>query len=144
MASIPDPQPGLVIGYAYLWRSEALRGREEGVKDRPCVIILSVKKQVGAVIVTVAPVTHSKPLRPQLAIEIPPDTKRRLGLDGQRSWIALHDLNQFIWPGNDLRRVKRDNDAFSYGLLSRSLYRAVRDQTLALFEAGEIVVTRRQ
>lgn len=31
----PEPTPGLVIGYAYLWEREARAGRDESVKDRP-------------------------------------------------------------------------------------------------------------
>jgi hypothetical protein len=34
------PAPGLVIRYVYLWSHEWVRGQEEGVKDRPCAIIL--------------------------------------------------------------------------------------------------------
>ena len=92
---LPAPEPGLVIGYAYLWRHEALRGRDDGVKDRPCVIVLSVRDVGGQIVVTVAPITHSPPDRPELAVEIPVETKRRLGLDAARSWIVAGDLNQF-------------------------------------------------
>lgn len=143
MASLPDPKPGLVIGYAYLWRDEALKGREEGVKDRPCVIILSVQRQAGALVVTVAPITHSPPQNQRLALEIPVETKHRLGLDDRRSWIVLHDLNQFVWPGNDLRAISPNNDAFAYGILPRRIYRAVRERVLALFKGGAITVTHR-
>ncbi len=59
--SLPDPTPGLVIGYAYLWRDEARSGQEEGRKDRPCVIILSVQTLRGETVVTVAPITHAPP-----------------------------------------------------------------------------------
>jgi hypothetical protein len=31
----PEPQPGLIISYAYLWHHEHRAGREEGLKDRP-------------------------------------------------------------------------------------------------------------
>lgn len=34
-----EPEIGLVIRHAYLWWSEKRVGREEGFKDRPCVII---------------------------------------------------------------------------------------------------------
>ena len=44
---IPDREPGLVIRYAYLWRSEHMRGLEEGRKDRPCAIVLAVAKKRG-------------------------------------------------------------------------------------------------
>lgn len=30
--TLPDPEPGLVISYAYLWHHEHARGREEGLK----------------------------------------------------------------------------------------------------------------
>jgi len=33
------PEVGLVIRHGYLWWNEARAGREEGVKDRPCVIV---------------------------------------------------------------------------------------------------------
>ena len=37
---LPRPVPGLVVRYSYLWLDEHRRGREEGVKDRPCAIVL--------------------------------------------------------------------------------------------------------
>jgi hypothetical protein len=142
--ALPDPTPGLVIGYAYLWRDEALRGRAEARKDRPCVIILSVRTMAGQIVVTVAPITHSPPGRPQLAVEIPVATKRRLGLDDHRSWIVASDLNQFIWPGVDLRPVSRGAQRFDYGMLPAALFREVRDRALALARAGRAALTSRQ
>ena len=62
---IPNPQPGLVISYAYLWHYEHRAGREEGQKDRPCIIVLAVERKAdGAIIVTVLPITHSPPTDP--------------------------------------------------------------------------------
>ncbi len=40
--SLPEPELGLVIRYSYLWKSEHDAGRDEGSKDRPCAIVLSV------------------------------------------------------------------------------------------------------
>ena len=57
--ALPTPRPGLVIRYAYLWRDEADQGREEGVKDRPCVVVLTVQQDDDAIRVRVAPVTHN-------------------------------------------------------------------------------------
>ncbi|MDF0490607.1 hypothetical protein PX554_20960 [Sphingomonas sp. H39-1-10] len=37
---IPEPVPGLVIRYAYLWSHEAKVGHEEGSEDRPCAVLL--------------------------------------------------------------------------------------------------------
>jgi hypothetical protein len=143
LPSLPDPQPGLVIGYAYLWRNEALRGRAEGRKDRPCVIILAVESLRGQTAVTVAPITHSPPAHPESALEIPAATKARLGLDGERSWIIAADLNRFVWPGVDLRPVRRGAESYAYGLLPAALYRQLRDKVLALARAGRAAVTSR-
>ncbi len=38
--ALPQPRPGLVVSYSYLWRRERDEGRVEGAKDRPCAIIL--------------------------------------------------------------------------------------------------------
>ncbi|MEE8272803.1 MAG: type II toxin-antitoxin system PemK/MazF family toxin, partial [Alphaproteobacteria bacterium] len=92
---IPTPKPGLVINYAYLWHSESRRGQEEGVKIRPCVIVLDVAEDALGTIVTVAPVTHREPDDPQAAVELPAETKRRLGLDAERSWVILTEVNRF-------------------------------------------------
>ena len=57
---IPNPEPGLVISYAYLWHHEHQAGREEGQKDRPSVIDLAIVREAdGAIVVTVLPITHS-------------------------------------------------------------------------------------
>ena len=141
--AFPTPAPGLVIRYAYLWRREALAGRAEGAKDRPCVVILALKREAGWTVVTVAPTTHSPPNAPATAIEIPPATKRRLGLDGERSWIVVADLNQFIWPGPDLRPTHQGSETFAYGLLPAALYREVRDGVLNLARKGAAAVSRR-
>lgn len=143
--ALPEPVPGLVISYAYLWRNAALRGQDEGRKDRPCVIILSVEETDGRKVVTVAPITHAAPAHADSAIEIPAATKQRLGLDSERSWVIAADLNRFIWPGADLRPIRRDGSAYAYayGLLPAGLYRQIRDRVVALARAGQVTATRR-
>lgn len=94
---IPNPEPGLVISYTYLWHDEYRAGREEGQKDRPSVIILAVERSSdGETIVTVLPVTHSSPADPASAVEIPSPVKRHLGLDDERSWIVVEEGNEFL------------------------------------------------
>ena len=69
---IPNPEPGLVISYAYLWHHEHQAGREEGRKDRPSVIVLAVERDAGgATVVTVLPITHRAPTDAASAVEIP-------------------------------------------------------------------------
>jgi hypothetical protein len=127
--SLPVPQPGLVIRYAYLWESEARQGREEGVKDRPCAIILVVLREGEHPIVRVLPVTHAPPSDPADALEIPRATKERLGLDSERSWIVLSEANDFIWPGPDLRPVPgADQGTVAYGFLPPGFMRVLRER----------------
>lgn len=102
---LPKPVPGLVIRYSFLWSHEAKAGSEEGSKDRPCAVLLATTTKDDEQIVTVLPVTHTPPADERLAVEIPPGTKKRLGLDDARSWIVLSEANRFQWPGPDLRPV---------------------------------------
>ncbi|MBF0335467.1 MAG: type II toxin-antitoxin system PemK/MazF family toxin [Alphaproteobacteria bacterium] len=123
----PTPRPGLVIGYAYLWLDEHRRGRLEGAKDRPCAIVLTTEDEAGEIVVTVAPITHSQPRDEKGAVEIPGPTKRRLGLDDERSWVVVTEVNQFVWAGPDLRPVSREQPArFDFGMLPPALFAQIR------------------
>lgn len=141
----PTPQPGLVIRYAYLWRREALEGREEAVKDRPCAILLVVKQDDDpSPLVWVLPVTHAHPFDLTAAVEIPQITKRRLGLDGERSWVILSEANEFRWPGPDLRpAVRGEPSSIVYGMLPPRFYEHLRVKWLELFRARKARSTRR-
>lgn len=141
--ALPTPVPGLVLSYAYLWRDEARRGHEDGHKDRPCVIVLSVQNRDGQVLVAVAPITHSQPRNRDHAIEIPAETKARLGLDDARSWIVATDLNRFNWPGVDLRPIARGGLDYAYGVLPAALYKQLRDKVTNLARTGRTAVTTR-
>ena len=111
MARIPDPQPGLVISYAYLWKRDAAQGQDEGTKYRPAVVVLAMESDsVRGKTVLVAPITHREPGDAAAGVEIPPLTKRRLGLDAERSWIILSEVNRFEWPGPDLLPVAPGQD----------------------------------
>jgi hypothetical protein len=126
----------LVIRYAYLWHVEQQRGQEEGLKDRPCAVILVTTDDEGDQVVTVLPITHTPPSNPMLAVEIPLATKRRLGLDDERSWIVLTEANRFVWPGPDIRLAQAGDPAsVSYGLLPRALFQEVKDKLTAAISA---------
>jgi hypothetical protein len=138
--ALPTPVPGLVIRYAYLWRAEHLRGLEEGLKDRPCAVVLVVEDEDGRPTVTVVPVTHSPPYNASDAIEIPPATKRRLGLDDDRSWIVVSEANVFGWPGPDIRpAVSGRFETVAYGMLPANLFREVRERFLRAAGGGAVV-----
>jgi hypothetical protein len=140
----PAPRPGFVIRYSYLWESEAKNGREEGAKDRPCAIILVLLRQGQHPIVRVLPVTHSPPADPADALEIPPPTKQRLGLDAERSWVMLSEANDFIWPGPDLRpAVSGDPSTVAYGMLPPGFMRVLRERLVQRWREKRAAVTKR-
>ena len=141
--ALPDPKAGLVISYAYLWRDEARMGRDEGVKARPCVIVLAVEDVAGERVITVAPVTHSPPRHAAEAVEMPAATKARLGLDGAQSWIASTEVNRFVWPGPDLRPISRSHPGdFAFGFIPGALLQRLREQILRHRRIG--LVPRRE
>lgn len=131
--SLPTPRPGLVIRYSYLWAREQEQGREEGVKDRPCAVLLATRSDDGDLRVIVLPITHAPPSNPEHALEIPAATKRRLGLDDDRSWIVLTEGNAFAWPGPDLRFAPGGGpESVALGFLPAGLINTMRDRFLAL------------
>lgn len=135
--SLPAPEAGLVIRYSYLWLREHQEGREEGVKDRPCAIILATQAADGGTRARVVPVTHSPPASAAEAIELPASVKRLLGLDDARSWVVLSESNLFTWPGPDLRRVGDDAGAsVAYGFLPPGFFRALQTRFLQLASAA--------
>jgi len=130
--ALPDPKPGLVVGHSYLWADQARSGREEGVKDRPCMIILAVQTLDGGRLVHAAPITHAAPIVPGAGVELPAATKARLGLDEAPSWIVTTEVNRFLWPGPDLRPVSRDRpDTFAFGSIPLAILRQVIAQVRA-------------
>ena len=141
---LPEPAPGLVISYAYLWHDEARRGLEEGSKDRPCVIVLSAVQDELGTVVTVAPITHGPPREPEAAVELPAATKRRLGLDGERSWVVVSEVNRFRWPGPDLRPIAwADPPRVVYGLLPARLFLRIREKLIDTASRRGAPVVRR-
>jgi hypothetical protein len=131
--SLPKPEAGLVIRYSYLWRDEHERGREEGVKDRPCAIIVTLMTRDGTDEVLVVPITHSVPSDPSFGMEIPTAVKKRLGLDDARSWVVLTESNTFAWPGPDLRPIETPKGrSFTYGLLPPAFFVELRRRFVAL------------
>jgi hypothetical protein len=142
--SLPVPHPGLIIRYSYLWHSEFLRGQDEGVKERPCVIVLTVRTTSDGIETVVLPITHRAPVRPELAVELPVATKRRLGLDDDRSWIVIDEANRFIWPGPDLRPARRgDLSSIAIGVLPPGLFEIVKTRFLAVASIQRGKLTQR-
>ena len=132
---------GWIFRYAYLWDWQHREGREEGDKDRPCLVLAIVMTtEEGAPVVRVLPITHTPPADPADAIEIPAEIKTRLRR-AERSWIVLTESNRFTWPGPDLRPV--DSDSGYYGALTPGLFAEVKRRFVAIAR-GEMTAQARE
>jgi len=144
LTKLPEPIPGLVIRYSYLWLSEHVSGREDGSKDRPCAIVVATEEMPAGKIVIVLPITHTPPKRGDLVMEIAPNTKARLGLDGERSWIVFSEANRFRWPGPDLRPSRNgDLATVAYGELPASVFLRLRAAFLKAHATRHAVLVAR-
>ena len=142
--SWPKPQPGLVVRYSYLWSREAQAGREEGIKDRPCAVILAFEDEEKRTRVYVLPITHSPPSDDEDAVEIPAAVKLRLGLDSERSWVVVTEANAFGWPGPDLRFLPGHGpETAVFGFLPPGFFRVVRDRFLAVYRDRRAIMVPR-
>ena len=125
---------GYVFRYSYLWHWQHAEGREEGDKDRPCLVLaLVMLEEDGSPVVRVLPITHTPPANAADAIEIPAPAKKRLKLDGERSWIVLTESNRFVWPGPDVRPI--DTDSGYFGAIPPVLFAEVKRRFAALARA---------
>ena len=98
----------------------------------------------AAMVVTVVPVTHSPPANPDEAVEIPPQIKNHLGLDDLQSWIVVSEVNDFLWPGPDLRhKPGSESDRYEYGVLPPGFFRNVRDKLLKLHAERRVQSVKR-
>lgn len=144
--AFPSPVPGQVIRYSYLWNAEHLQGQDEGVKDRPCAVVMVSEAADAGTVVTVLPITHTPPSLSQrpFALEIPPKTKRRLGLDSERSWVILSEANRFVWPGPDLRMADTGDPAsIVYGLLPERFFEHLRVAFIVAVRASQVPLVPR-
>ena len=147
MAGFPEPEVGLVISYSYLWKEEEEQGQIEGRKVRPCAIVLAVDnpdpKAGGRKQVAVAPITHLPPHDANVAVEIPLRVKEHLGLDSERSWVILEEVNVFTWPGFDLRPVRKGETRIDYGMLPPKFFEQLIAKFTELHSQGQVAGTSR-
>jgi hypothetical protein len=132
--SLPKPFPGLVIRYRYLWADDAAQGREDGDKERPAAIVMTIDAAGSdATRVYVLPITHAPPAKNTEAMEIPASVCRSASLDAARSWVILSEFNEFAWPGFDLAVVPgRTPRTVAYGFLTAGFFVRLRERWLAL------------
>lgn len=92
----------------------------------------------------VVPVTTQPPQHAADGVEVPARVKKHLGLDADRCWIMVTELNRFLWPGPDIRPIERGEDRTPfYGFVPQTLFDAVLAAVIARAEKGRLKVTKR-
>jgi hypothetical protein len=124
-----------------LWADEAEKGQEEGLKDRPAVVVVASEVKDGRLQLLVAPVTHSEP-RAGEGIELPPLVKRHLGLDREPAWIIATELNRFVWPGPDIRVAPNGADPY-FGEIPARIFEQLRAAILRHGGANRLRIPKR-
>jgi hypothetical protein len=128
--AIPEPEPGLVIRYDFLWADEAAAQREHG-KERPACLVAASEPTASPRFVVILPITHSRPRRGTVGIEIPAAVCRALGLDEERSWVIVSESNIDEWPNAGLAPIPGRRSVFSYGFLPPRLFARIKAKFLA-------------
>jgi len=105
------------------------------------VVVLAKLVEGDFTRIIVAPITHSEPPAGE-GLEIPPSVKRNLRLDEERSWIITTEVNQFIWPGPDIR-LSKGSESPLYGTIPAKLFDEATRQISDNAKAGQAVITKR-
>lgn len=125
--TLPKPQPGLVVGYDFLFREQAEAGLENATKPHPAAIILVVKDSVHTRVSLVA-ITHAPPSLSEapFRLKLTAAESREMGLDTGDHWVNLRDINSFDWPGYDLK-PSAPNGSYVYGRMSKGTFARLVD-----------------
>jgi len=133
---LPEPRPGLVIRYDYLWLREARAGGEPR-KDRPACLLAAIDDPAGPRYVVLLPITHSPPSGDTVGVEIPARVRQALGLDDAPSWVIVSEHNVDEWPNAGLSALPGTPGKFAYGFIPPRLFAEIRERFLALADSGK-------
>ena len=140
--AFPDPKPGLVVRYDYLWSREAAAGRDQG-KERPTCLVAASDSQTKPRYVVLLPITHSPPDAGTVGIEIPAKVKKAIGLDDAPSWVIVSEYNVDEWPNAGLSPLPGKSGTFSYGFIPPGLFAQIKARFLQLAREGKSSAVRR-
>lgn len=97
------PQIGEIVNYLYLWHEDHQRGRDQGTKERPCLVITTQGDKIA-----VLPITHAAPHDEQTSVKIPAHIKKRMGMESKDAWIRCNEYNLVSWADSpDLLSASR-------------------------------------
>ena len=140
--AFPEPKPGFVVRYDYLWSHEAAAGRDQG-KDRPACLVAASDSQARPRFVVLLPITHTAPDGDTIGIEIPAKVKQAIGLDDVRSWVIVSEHNIDEWPNAGLSPIPGKPGVFGYGFIPPGLFAQIKAKFLELARQNESSAVRR-
>ena len=140
--ALPDPKPGLVVRYDYLWTHEAAVGRDQG-KTRPACLVAATDPAVRPRYVVLLPITHTPPSGDTVGIEIPAPVRQTLGLDDAPSWVIVSEHNVDEWPNAGLSPLPGLSDVFSYGFIPPGMFARIKASFLELARTKKSRAVRR-
>ena len=140
--ALPEPRPGLVFRYDYIWNREAIAGRDQG-KERPACLVIASDSAVKPRHAVILPITHSAPRGDTVAIEIPARVRTHLGLDDAPSWVVVSAHNVDEWPNGGLAPLPGRPGVFSYGFIPPALFGEIKRRFLELTDQGRGTAVRR-
>lgn len=140
--AFPDPKPGLIVRYDYLWSHEAAGGRDQG-KDRPTCLVAASDSAAQPRYVVLLPITHVPPSGATVGIEIPARVKEAIGLDDQPSWVIVSEHNIDEWPNAGLSPLPGKPGVFSYGFIPPGLFAKIKARFLELARQKKSAAVRR-
>ena len=138
----PEPRPGLVVRYDYLWSHEAAKGLDQG-KDRPACLVAASDRLVGPRYVVLLPITHTPPDGDTIGIEIQTKVKQALGLDDAPSWVIVSEHNVDEWPNSGISPVPGRPGVFTCGFLPPGLFARIKARFLELARGKKSNTVRR-
>jgi hypothetical protein len=139
---LPEPKPGLVIRYDYLWTHEAAEGRDQG-KERPACLVAATDSVASPRFVVILPITHTPPDKNTVGVEIPEKVRQAIGLDDAPSWVIVSEHNVDEWPNGGLAPVPGRPGVFTYGFIPPGLFAQVKAKFLELSGRGRSAGVRR-
>jgi hypothetical protein len=128
---VPEPEPGLIVRYDYLWLREAAAGHDQG-KDRPACLVAASDSTTRPRFVVILPITHLPPAGDTIGIEIPPKVRRAIGLDDEPCWVIVSAHNVDEWPNAGLEPIPGRPGIFAYGFVPPCLFAQIKRKFLEL------------
>ena len=140
--AFPEPKPGFVVRYDYLWTHEAAAGRDQG-KDRPACLVAASDSQTRPRFVVLWPITHAPPGGNTIGIEIPAKVKQAIELDDGRSWVIISEHNIDKWPNAGLTPIPGKPGVFSCGFVPPGLFAQIKARLVELARQNKSGAVRR-